>query len=366
MQKILIGICGIGNGHINRQRLIINHLLEYDVEIVLAITTKSKELFDDLYPNIKKVLIYVPWIFCDNSGIDFEATRIKYIEDGIDQFNSFLTFSKEVQKAFNGENPDFIMTDYEPNSAQFAYATNKPLICFDQHSKFLNLSSEIISGFSINIEISRLLYFFPRAEKRYVTSFFKIKDSKKYNIEALPPILKNIQRGNIRNNKVIVYFSPYTSNPSKYIKILELIKNYSNYEFNIYTELEFSDYCNLPNLVFKKIGDEFDKDLTDCNFIISSAGHQLISEAINLEIPLYIFPLDTFEQNYFCYIIEKKKLGKEIKTCDLDEFNKFIRNIEKYRNSMKKHKKMYWKNKWNVVLFSKLENDFHIKKKEAE
>jgi len=366
MQRILIGICGIGNGHINRQRLIINHLLKYDVEIVLAITLKSKELFDSLYPNIKKVLIYVPWIFCNNFGIDFEATKTKYVEDGVDQFNSFLTFSTEVQKAFNGENPDFIMTDYEPNSAQFAYATNKSLICFDQHSKFLNLSSEIINGFSINIEISRLLYFFPRAEKRYVTSFFKVKNSKKFNIEVLPPILKDIKRGNIKNNKAIVYFSPYTSDSSKYIKILELIKNYTNYEFNIYTELESSDYCNYNNLVFKKIGDEFDKDLTDCNFIISSAGHQLISEAINLEIPLYIFPLDTFEQNYFCYIIEKKKLGEKINACNADEFNKFITNIEKYRSNMEKHKKMYWKNKWNEVLFSKLENEFEIRKKVAK
>ena len=34
MKKVLIGICGIGNGHINRQKLIIDELLKYDVEIV--------------------------------------------------------------------------------------------------------------------------------------------------------------------------------------------------------------------------------------------------------------------------------------------------------------------------------------------
>ncbi|MDR0404996.1 MAG: hypothetical protein LBH37_04370 [Oscillospiraceae bacterium] len=365
MKKILIGICGIGNGHMNRQRLIIDNLLQYDVDIVLAITQKDYDLFDSLYPTIKKVLIHAPWIIYNDVGIDFESTKTKYLQSGIDYFGSFLDFSISVQKAFNGNNPDFVMTDYERNVAQFAYATGRPLVCLDQHSKFLTLSTETINNFSADVGNSMLLYFFPKAEKRYVSSFFKIEDDKKFNIETIPPVLKNIQKGQVNSNKAVVYFSPYTSEVCSYSKILELIKNYKNYEFNIYTYLEFPDYYKYDNLIFKKIGDQFNNDLSDCSFIVSSSGHQLIVEAINLEIPLYIFPLDTYDQNYCCHFVEKHGLGKKINTCETQEFNNFIENLDLYRENMKKHKSIHYKDKWDKILFEKLERAFGIERKHS-
>ncbi|RAZ84622.1 hypothetical protein DK853_43190, partial [Klebsiella oxytoca] len=74
----------------------------------------------------------------------------------------------------------------------------------------------------------------------------------------------------------------------------------------------------------KKFGDDFDDDLSDCNFIIATSGHQLISEAISLEIPLYLSPLATFEQNYCCYMVEKEKFGLRMRKYDQEEFERFI------------------------------------------
>lgn len=59
-KRVLIGICGIGNGHVNRQRAIIDILKDYNVDIVLAITKKSYKLFDEIYPEIKKVIVNIP------------------------------------------------------------------------------------------------------------------------------------------------------------------------------------------------------------------------------------------------------------------------------------------------------------------
>jgi len=361
MKRILIGICGIGNGHINRQILIINELCNYDVEIVLAITSNCFEYFNNLYPNIKKVIIHVPWIYCNNKGIDFMSTKYKYIEDGIDWYLTFLDFSIKVQNAFNA-NPDLVISDYEPNVAQFAYATDTPLICLDQHSKFLNLPSETINGFSINIEKSRLLYFFPHVNKRYVSSFFKIPSNNKLNIKAIPPIVKNITRKKIINNKAVVYFSTYSSNSQYYKRVLELINTCTDFTFHIYSNNDYPEYYTSENLIFKKIGVEFDKDLSDCNFIISSSGHQLISEAINLGIPLFLFPLDTFDQNYCCKMVEKYLFGKKIKQCNKAEFADFIKQLGTYRTNMLKYKEKNWKRSWKHVLFNDLEKEFGITK----
>ena len=42
MKKVLIGICGIGNGHVNRQICVIKKLLNQGMKILVA-TTKEKE-----------------------------------------------------------------------------------------------------------------------------------------------------------------------------------------------------------------------------------------------------------------------------------------------------------------------------------
>lgn len=106
LKNILIGICGLGNGHVNRQKAIIDILINYDVNIVLALTEKSYKLFDDIYPNIRKIMVSIPWIVCGDNGINFEITRQIYKKNKIDQFESFLKFSIEVTEMFDGSYPD--------------------------------------------------------------------------------------------------------------------------------------------------------------------------------------------------------------------------------------------------------------------
>ena len=178
----------------------------------------------------------------------------------------------------------------------------------------------------------------------------------------IPPIIKVIERKSIIKNKVVVYFSPYPSDLKDYIKILELIKNNQGYTFHIYTEHKFDNYNGYSNLKFKKFGDVFADDLSDCIFIIATSGHQLISEAISLEIPLYLSPLATFEQNYCCYMVEKEKFGLRMRKYDQEEFERFIALISQYRNNMKKYKSLYWKKNWDEVLFEKLEVEMNISK----
>ena len=43
--KILVGICGIGNGHLSRQTNVINYLLSKKNEIVIATTENNIKYF---------------------------------------------------------------------------------------------------------------------------------------------------------------------------------------------------------------------------------------------------------------------------------------------------------------------------------
>lgn len=350
MKKVLIGICDIGNGHVNRQIMVIKELLKKNFKVVVAISNKKKEVLNKIFPEIEIVEINIPWITCNKYGIDFNDCLEKYQKNGNDYFLDFLTFCNKVNKIFDGK-PDFVISDYEPNVAQYSYANNVPLICMEQQSKFLYLKEMKINNFSINEEFYRLNYFFPKTDFKIISSFFDI-DIKRKNVYVVPPIIDKLEKKKIENNKVVVYFSPYCDDIEKFKKILDLIKQIKELNFIVYTNIKekFNNYNKEKNITFKNFSSEFKSDFGSSLFVISSSGHQLISEAIYLDIPLYLFPLDTYEQNYNCLMVEKFNLGKKIEKFDLNEFYNFYNYIDLYVKNIKKYKTKKWKNSWEDVL----------------
>lgn len=359
MINILIGVCGIGNGHINRQKAVIDALLSCNTNIVIATTLKSKALFNKAYPNIKVVIIHIPWIICGEKGVDFNKTLHYHKTNGIDFFMEFLKFSNEVSACFGNQLPDLVISDYEPNVARYAYAINKPLICMDQQSKFLFTPIDSSITISVEDEISRLRLFFPKVDTRFISSFFKIKCDWP-NVIILPPILRKIKRENVDTKKVLVYFSPYSSSTRDFEIILRLISARKDQSFKVFTEMEFFNYSKSDNIEFHQIGNSFDKELLDCSCIISSSGHQLISEAILNEIPLYIFPFSTYEQNYNCNMVQKLGFGEKIKTCNDDEFDAFLSNLDEYKKNMKNYKEMFWKDDWETIFLMEMQRSYGI------
>lgn len=359
-KKVVLGVCDIGNGHISRQTCIIEELKKCNVELVLAVTTNSIMYFNEVFPDIKKVLINIPWIFCNNDGVDFVETLKKYNKSRKDQFKAFLQFAANVQKCFDGGIPDLVISDYEPNVAQFAYALNIPLICMEQQSKYLYIDNVELDGLTINEEIARLRYFFPKVEHRYISSFFSVEKRDKDSATIFPPILKHLSKKETDKSKVVIYFSPYTSDTNKFKSILEMVKNQNDYNFVIYSKCEFEQYYEQPNKTFKKIGKSFNDDISDCSFIISSSGHQLISESISLSIPLLIYSFPTYEQRYNAKMVEEYKLGKRIVKFEENEFVEFTKKLDYYRENMEIFKGKYWKSSWNDILMNDLKDRFGI------
>lgn len=346
--KVLVGICGIGNGHLSRQTSVINLLLKKGYKVVIASTNNNINYFYNTFKNVDVIEISIPWITCNEKGIDFFDTLKKYKESQVNLFEKFLEFSINVEKCFNGI-PNIVITDYEPNVAQYSYAVHIPLICMEQQSKFLYLDNTKIENYSILEEKYRLNYFFPNVDYRLISSFFylNIKDD---NVRIMPPVIKDVHRVKPIINKGLVYLSPYCNNKEKFFKILDLIAKLNKFKFIIYTNLEFDEYKLFSHMQFKKFGKEFEKDFSDSYFLISSSGHQLISEAISGEIPMYLFPLNTYEQNYNCLMVQQKGFGEKICDANLEEFEKFYNSIPNFINNMQSYKKKYWNKSWEKIL----------------
>lgn len=223
-----------------------------------------------------------------------------------------------------------------------------PLICMEQQSKFLYLEEINIEKFSINEEKYRLNYFFPKYDKKIISSFFPIaiNDEK---IAVVPPIITNFESRLKKYNKIIVYFSPY-SDSHNYIKILNVIKNIRNYTFHVYTSNEYPKFKKYKHIYFYDFSKNFKRDLEDSSSLLSTAGHQLLSEAIFLNIPIYVFPLDTYEQKYNGLMIKKYSLGYLAKNISSDEILRFLSQYEEFYNNIKQFKKKYYTTSWDREL----------------
>lgn len=349
--KILIGICGIGNGHLSRQTNVINLLMNNHHEIVIATTKNNINYFENKFLNFKVLGISIPWIACNSKGIDFLTSMKKYQDANIDQFSEFLNFSMNVEKAFSGI-PDLVITDYEPNVAQYSYAVDIPLICMEQQSKFLHLDEIKISNYSILEEKKRINYFFPKYAYKVISSFFPI-DIKEKNIKVVSPIISPLNKIINKKNHILVYFSPY-ENSEKYVKIIHALENILNYNIIVYTKEKFNIDSN--NIKFKSYSSEFQNDLENAYCLISTAGHQLLSEAISIEIPVYLIPLSTYEQNYNAKMIEKYDLGKIADNMTNKEIKQFIKEVPYYEEKILKFKDKHYKNSWEKTLLEIIDN----------
>ena len=171
----------------------------------------------------------------------------------------------------------------------------------------------------------------------------------------VPPIITEFDTAIKNNNKIIVYFSPY-SDSDNYWKILNAIKNIKNYTFHVYTSNEYLEFEKYKHIHFYKFSKKFKTDLESSSFLLSTGGHQLLSEAIALNIPVYVFPLDTYEQQYNALMIKKYNLGYFAKEKSVDEIMKFLSQYEEFYKNIKQFKSKYYTTSWDKEIKNFLEH----------
>lgn len=346
MKKILFGVCSIGQGHLNRQKLIIEHMLKKGIKVVI-VTSGDESFLKNNFTNIKILKCSVPWIVTNNNGLDFVSSLNCYRNNKKDFFEEFLEMSMQIEKEFNGI-PDMVISDYEPNVAQYAYSRNIPLINLEQQSKFLLYKNDMMkNNISIREETSRLNYFFPKSDLKIISSFFPIDCKKVKNVVNIPPIINKLNENHTMDNFILVYFSTYGGENSRKLfeKILNMIVKIDNYKFKIYSNLKFEIYNN-KNIEFCEFSNKFKEDLMNCSFVISTSGHQLISECILYEKPMLLTAFNTFEQNFNLSMVNKYILGMKIHDFDKSDFIEFVNNREIYVKNIKNFKRKYWKKSW--------------------
>lgn len=363
MKKILYGISGIGTGHSNRQLPIIEYLSRNNKLVILAYE-ESYKIYASRFRNNKNVnlvKIQIPFIVGNKSGLDFHATINHPRNKNIDFLKINCKALDNVGKIIG--KPDLVISDYEPLSALYAYSFNSPFITFDQQSKYLagNFQKEL-AGQSCKDEIMRLRMFFPKATKRIACSFFNVEKLKNQEeVMLVPPTIKNeiikISRKPSQNIKIIVYLSSQRDFGQSMQEIVKVLSSFK-VEFHIFLK-DITNCKSKANIKFYAHGNpKFYELLSECNGIISTAGHMLLSEAMYLNIPVYAMPLKVYEQQMNAFIINHNHFGLSFPLVKKEKVSYFINNLNNFSNNIRKDKKVLIRGSGQKIILDYLKKNF--------
>ncbi|HEY4486274.1 MAG TPA: glycosyltransferase family protein [Candidatus Paceibacterota bacterium] len=346
MKKILYGVCGIGTGHMQRQLPFVEHFAR-SARVVVFAYGKSLDFYRAYFKDSSSVTVLevaVPFYIAGKDGIDVGASMKLPQNGGIDFEGINKRAADDAFKMLG--TPDLVVSDYEPESARYAYTYNAPLITVDQQSKYLLKGfPENLEGYTYADEVARLLFFFPHAELRIACSFFAVpaNDNPHHVVIAPPPIRKEfevMQREPVANS-FAVYISSARDFGQEPEAIAYILGAQKRATFHLFAGREALDQLRrmvLPQNVFAHLyGDpEFLRVISGCSGVIATAGHSLLSEAMYLGIPVYAIPVAPYEQYMNARIVDSHGFGVAHKELDKEKLGYFIENVPQFSENILK------------------------------
>lgn len=336
--KVLWGVCGIGHGHIFRQRPLIEHFAKTS-DIVIFGYGESYNFYKKHFantPHVTVARVAVPFYVGNKTGLDFNATAMRPDNNQNYMAINGAAMAHAAQRL--APRPDLVVSDYEPISAQYAYAHNAPLVTLDQQSKYLCGDFKTpLQGQTFDDEVMRLRLFFPKATHRLACSFFKVakKPDAYEDVAILPPVLHTNITGLTRTpngtrTSILMYVSAQQPFGQSFADIAALCATQPNVQFHFFGK-HIPPAASTPNLQIYPHGDpRFYDVLATCHCIISTAGHSLLSEAMYLGIPVYAIPLPLYEQVMNAHVIDAHGFGMSAPRLDAQSLDNFIKSIPRY------------------------------------
>lgn len=341
-KKIIYSVCGEGMGHAIRSSVVIDHLLK-NHDVTIFASERAYQYLSSKYDNVYEIegfnTVY------EANQVKNRQTFLRNIKDVPQDLGHNLRLMYNVAKEFK---PDVIISDFEFYSNLLSKILRIPLISLDNMHVITQCELDVSEEFRKDrlSAVGVVKSFIQRPSYYLITSYFFPPVKNPQKVKMFPPILREkvLDLKPTTGEHVMVY---QTSDSN--LKLLEVLKEFDD-EFIIYG---FRRDEKTGNLTFKDFNeDEFFDDLASARAIITNGGFSLISEAIYLEKPVYSIPVKKqFEQILNAIYLDKLDYGEFHKDLDKESVDKFLNNLEYYRDKIKSR----FKHDHNRAIFQKLD-----------
>ncbi len=331
--KVVLGVCGFGLGHSTRERPILEGLLARGHEVVLVTNDQSHDFFTRHFPQVPNLRVYVPVIHTTPDGLDYTATGLDPRNDQREAHHAFWTACAEVERRFG--RPDLVISDYDMVSAQLAYLFDVPLVTLDQQSKFLGYDCPSVDGFTPGEHRRRLGYFFPKAALRVATSFFTVDypSVPGFPVTVIPPILGRDVADRLPSpvkGQVTVYLSAASHLVQPLAELVALFAELTDHHFTCFVD---ADARRMPRNVTLRPSSRaaFVDSLIHSDAVLATAGHNLITEALYLNVPMFLVPFHHYEQQLNARVITESGAGCAAETVTSAALGDFLESLDDHR-----------------------------------
>ncbi|MDO8844399.1 MJ1255/VC2487 family glycosyltransferase [Methylicorpusculum sp.] len=264
--KIFYGVQGTGNGHITRARVMAEALYAAGMDVHFQFTGRTKDSYFDMA---------VFNGFQVRTGLTFNTHngQVSYLKTAIEA--KPITFIRDIQ-SLDLSDYDLVISDFEPVTSWAAKRQNKQVLGIGHQYAFGHTIPRAGSDPLANL----VMKYFAPADRGIGLHWHH------FGQPILPPIIETpAMPHTFFKHKVVVYL-PFEDTQ----EVFQLLAPFKDFDFYVYTpDVQDSPHKHIVCKALSRAG--FMQDLYDCGGIISNAGFELASEALQLGKKILAKPL---------------------------------------------------------------------------
>ncbi len=327
--RIAYGVFGYGRGHATRALAVLPDLIARHDVLLLA----GGDAFDALSPHFPVVRIpTLHFVYQKNGRRDQVGTIVGNLRAVSELLLSGEGFQSAV-RAMRDFRPDVAVCDADPWTHRAAAHLGVPRISFDHFGIMAycrpQLSPRDQRASARDVWIYRTLM--GRPARIIVSSFYEATPTSK-RVRCIGPLLRQQVRETQarRGEHLLVYLN---NGDRQLTPRFEEALHATRVPMVVYgTHRQGSD----ANLAFEQPHDRrFIDHLASCRAVISTAGNQLVGEAMFLGKPLLVLPEDSVEQRMNAAAVARLGIGEQSTSMGLDagRIEAFLVRCDAYRQS---------------------------------
>jgi len=281
--KIFYGVQGTGNGHITRGRVMARELYAAGFDVTFQFTGRPKDEFFDME-------VFNGYQHREGLTFDTDKGQVSYLKTALK--SSPIRFVHDV-KALDLSAYDLVISDFEPVTAWAAKRQKKPVLGIGHQYAF----EHAIPRTGSDPLADMVMKYFAPANKGIGLHWHH------FDQPILPPIIETPEiPQSVQANKIVVYL-PFEDQQA----MIKLLSPYTDYEFHLYSPTPVSS--EFDHIICHPLSREgFKNDVYNCAGIISNAGFELASEALQLGKKILAKPLHA-QMEQISNAVALKQLG---------------------------------------------------------
>ncbi len=328
MGRILYGVCGSGLGHATRAHSVGGGLLARGHEVLFVTSLGGSIYLKQHFPDRVRDIFGLE--------ITYKQGRALHLRTVFDNCRAALRrlgpTIREVRRLMRSFQPDLVLTDFEPFTANVARALGVPFVSLDNMHLLTHCAVDRLPGhlgdFLAAYFTIRLHY---AGARRYLITSFIDAPVRYQPASVVPSVLRPMiyeQNGHPGD-----YLVAYAGACGSIDRVRAALESFSALPIRAYG---FGITGQFGGVTYEPTSAEgFVRDLAGCAGAVATAGHTLVSECLYLGKPMLLTPIaGQFEQMLNAHYVAKLGVGRYVLDLDTEVIGRFVDDLARHQQAL--------------------------------